>query len=82
MLAAASILTACAGSKHTASPKKIVEKKYYGTSASNDPANPCKGETTRLCAIVTTTYEDKVTTEIVKDGDGNTVSVKKKKNKD
>lgn len=29
------------------SAKKISEKVYYGTKATNDPNNPCSGATTR-----------------------------------
>lgn len=31
------------------SAKKIIEKVYYGTKATNDPNNPCSGATTREC---------------------------------
>lgn len=30
-------------------PPVIIVKEYFGTKASNNPNNPCKGETTRIC---------------------------------
>lgn len=36
------------------SAKKVIEKIYYGTKATNDPNNPCSGATTREC------YREKV----------------------
>ena len=56
------------------------ETKYYGTEASTNANNPCKGATTRVCAVVTTeasVLPDKNTlvTKTIKDADGNIISV-------
>lgn len=55
---------------------------FYGTKSGNSVNNPCKGETTRICAIIETEgiYDENkktnYTIEVVKDGDGNIISKK------
>lgn len=52
---------------------------YYGTEASTNPNNPCKGATTRKCAVISTNSnigdngETTETTE-VRDANGNIIS--------
>ena len=52
---------------------------YYGTKASKNSDNPCRGATIRVCAIIeTTTSNDGGSTtvlKVVKDADGNIVNV-------
>lgn len=40
------------------SAKKVIEKIYYGTKATNDPNNPCSGATTRECYREKTIIDD------------------------
>lgn len=40
------------------SAKTISEKVYYGTEATNNPNNPCRGATTRVCYREKTIIDD------------------------
>lgn len=52
---------------------------YYGTEATPNPNNPCKGATVRKCAEITNDAKSvggrTLLTTTVKDGNGNIVSV-------
>lgn len=53
---------------------------YYGAKASGNANNPCKGATTRICAVVETTYRpysETVTavTTVTKDENGEIISM-------
>lgn len=52
---------------------------YYGTEASNNPNNPCKGATVRVCGVIeqtpTSTPGGIVMKKVVKNADGQVLSV-------
>ena len=80
LLSAATLCVAASVNAQDIPTKKptVIEKKFYGTSANNDPTNPCKGETSRICAIVTTTYGSNGMTDVLRDEFGNVISITKK----
>lgn len=59
-------------------PKRVIAT-YYGTQASTNPENPCKGATIRVCAQrEETAYPNTGTWDIektLKDEDGNIISM-------
>ena len=70
---------ALAKSSNDTDPNKKVNI-YYGTEASTNPNNPCKGATTRKCGELVATYEDNgdgqtFVTKIVKDANGNIITI-------
>lgn len=60
---------------------KTVKQTFYGTKASSNPNNPCKGATTRVCGILEQTYNKlslgnapmTIVKETIKDADGNVI---------
>lgn len=52
---------------------------YYGTEASNNPNNPCKGATTRVCGVIeqttVSTPTGTIVKKVVKNASGQIVSV-------
>ena len=40
------------------SAKRVTEKTYYGTKATNNPNNPCRGETIKICYKEKTIIDD------------------------
>lgn len=53
---------------------------FYGTKASHNATNPCKGPTIRKCGEIVATYEDNgdgqtFVTRTVKDANGNIITI-------